>query len=530
MTDSITLLGQQLTRQKNAIEFLAMQHTSEPVYHKKVQNCSNSDRERVLDGDYVHNLNGIPHQRRVGEINAAGHRDEAPKNGHVPDQTDGVIDLSQSKDTRVRFSDLSTSTRYMPLYPKDLTSASSQSSVNCHEQPKNLSDNASCLGNIPAYHLPRDDNRRNYPTNTHNSPCNLPSQLSSYQQHSAHDELSQSQMPSGFMSKSLTPGVKVGDHVDDETKQLIWDDKFIDLVAVLTPSELEHCASVKTSDDPNSKPKRVIKDIRTWNRAMNTFITVYLKKHQSLQVQRDLATYVKYIWDLQEKGFNWLEYDTEYRRERADEECKAPWSMSRQHLFNQLMLDKFNTIKNSGNYPKSNGNVSNSNNAFKSGDKTNVGFVPRSYCFAFHNKGKFCPGNGCTYNHECPNCHVGVHPAYTCKNSTNPKSNFRGGYNQSTQNYTPWGFQQFGFQPRMQQSAQHNNGMRFNAPWQYQQPMFYQFGMQPFGQPFNTYNSQYQQQPQPQHNNNQYTYTNNKQYNGQSQKSQQQPTNAFNSK
>ena len=105
-------------------------------------------------------------------------------------------------------------------------------------------------------------------------------------------------------------------------------------------------------------------------------------KNISLQTQRDLATYVEYIWDLQEKGFNWLDYDAEYRRERSDEEFKAPWSMSRQHLSNQLMCDKFNTMKSSGNVAKTTSLYGGSSTVNKVGDKSGVGFVPRSYCFS----------------------------------------------------------------------------------------------------------------------------------------------------
>ena len=170
---------------------------------------------------------------------------------------------------------------------------------------------------------------------------------------------------------------------------------------------------------------------------------------------------------------NLVEYDRTYRYERSIESPKQSWSYGHQHILNKLMIDKISspTTKSS---PKV---TSTENKDFKMTAKSTVGFVPKGFCFEYHNKGKYCPpGKPCSFMHDCPKCGAGVHPAYTCNGIPKISKPFR-------PQLTSFPYYA-GFQPQQQQFAysypppqqvQFGTGFNTNHSMQHHQPQFYSY-------------------------------------------------------
>ena len=117
---------------------------------------------------------------------------------------------------------------------------------------------------------------------------------------------------------------------------------------------------------------------------------------------------------------DFLTYDRLYRQHRAAENPKLDWSVTRQTIYNKIVLLK--SAKSSEKKPgfrqqfKQKWQKPESNSQTRAVDQGSAGFIPWGYCYDFHNRGRFCPPDrACTYNHDCPHCGKGIHPAHICR-------------------------------------------------------------------------------------------------------------------
>ena len=138
---------------------------------------------------------------------------------------------------------------------------------------------------------------------------------------------------------------------------------------------------------------------------------------------------------------DWLEYDKQYRWERSKESKVQDWSVIKQHVLNNILMDRVakpQTFR--GN--KQSTTTSASTAKTQSQSKQSIGFVPKGFCFQYHNKGKYCPpGAQCTFRHDCPSYGAG-HPAYTCTQP--PKKRYNLQYANAQEMYQSNIFQQGG--------------------------------------------------------------------------------------
>ena len=141
------------------------------------------------------------------------------------------------------------------------------------------------------------------------------------------DRHNMSSFSQGFLSKSYDEEtILVGDMVSESLRDKIWDDVMVDFVELLSLDEQRQCPFEKFPNSQNKmESRRVIKDIGLWNRAFNTFSTVYLSKPSNRKYKKDIATYLNYIWDLKDASFDWAKYDYLYREERCSEKHKKSW-------------------------------------------------------------------------------------------------------------------------------------------------------------------------------------------------------------
>ena len=175
------------------------------------------------------------------------------------------------------------------------------------------------------------------------------------------------------------------------------------------------------------KTKRKISDIYMWSKAFDAFMCVWrvwLSSPVNKPFHANIVTYANSIRQMQKDGLDFLLYDRVYRQYRAAEQHKLDWSITRQTIYNRVVLSKAVKSQNKFNNQssqsfrgnKQSNSIDNANTNSTKYREQSAGFIPRGYCYSYHNQGQFCPNEkDCSYRHECPHCGRGVHPANSCK-------------------------------------------------------------------------------------------------------------------
>ncbi len=232
--------------------------------------------------------------------------------------------------------------------------------------------------------------------------------------------------------KIVSGGMPLGWNVDDGIKEDIWFDRFVDFADLLEKEGTAKKVHNEHDGQGVVHPPRVKKQIRTvrdWDRAFNTYLNLYVRKPGNLKHLPHLITYANDMKNMAENGYNFIEYDEQFRKERASQ-AKAgvepwPWNVFRQDTYNNIQSNAiaeklglsgkrwfdtpryftFNNHQNFG-FPRRNfSNVSNTR-------------VPFGFCFDFHTAGKRCLKTVCSYRHYCP-CGKGPHTMFMCRSLGN---------------------------------------------------------------------------------------------------------------
>ncbi len=131
-----------------------------------------------------------------------------------------------------------------------------------------------------------------------------------------------------------------------------------------------------------------------------------------------METYAFRIREMCEKGLNWRLYDRRFRWERNQKEPKTPWGERDNVIYDDIQDERIDRLFRS---------QSTKQQDTPSQSKVKKGSIPPSFCYAYHNQGRYCQlKRDCPYKHDCPQCGKGVHPAYLCgtqNTNTNPKDN-----------------------------------------------------------------------------------------------------------
>ena len=215
--------------------------------------------------------------------------------------------------------------------------------------------------------------------------------------------------------KIVSGGLPLGWALEQATKDKIMNDQYIDLSDLLEQGNQQHYA---VSIDPESgasfiftKNKKAIRNIKEWDKAFATYMSVYLQKPDNIRHWAHLITYSNEIKSMADDGLNFLDYDETFREERAGMHTPWDWNVFRQDLFNRIhrkalaYKTNFNTNRKLGFDTKSTG--------------SNIPKVPMGYCFDYHTIGKRCNRLNCSFKHTC-SCGRGQHTMYTCRSQGQP--------------------------------------------------------------------------------------------------------------
>ena len=198
-------------------------------------------------------------------------------------------------------------------------------------------------------------------------------------------------------------GTPIGAHVPHSIKIKIWEEKYVDLVDILYPTDVPAYA---LSIDPHSgspqlslQPKRKRQLSETeWAAAMDVFVAIYLERYPSKSTE--ILTYVKSVKELMQDRADWAYYDFHYRSDRAL--TREPWTTANPALEAKARYRGFK--------PRPQPNKA--NQSFRGHSNfDNKSHIPFGFCFAYHSQGRRCTAMPCNYSHVCYNC-TRNHPAF----------------------------------------------------------------------------------------------------------------------
>lgn len=202
-------------------------------------------------------------------------------------------------------------------------------------------------------------------------------------------------------------------HVPEKIKNLIREDKFVDMSLLLpnsSPADEELVLTLGENGEMKFRPKQKsqsINSFETWSKAFSTFVAIYCGKYPKYAAP--LMQYWSSVRDMANIGANWRQYDEKFRQSRALK--KIQWDKIDTELWTRCTtaLRMFAPQKSK-----------NTASATPTGATYQYLFVPKEYCFAFH-RGRDCPAppNQCKYSHTCFICKVGTHPANKCHARSN---------------------------------------------------------------------------------------------------------------
>ena len=184
--------------------------------------------------------------------------------------------------------------------------------------------------------------------------------------------------------------------VPERVKQKIWANQFVEMGELLGP-EREPVYTLQLLGSTNPTLQMVPKATRRgqlsfsqWTMAWNRFGAILAE--QSADLSPKLAHHFETIFQLEEKGADWLYYDTEFRQ--MVHRGEAAWGTTHLELFLKAHLNRKEVTP---------GSFSKASSPF-----------PRGVCVAYHSAGHCQKGLQCRFQHRCFNC-LGDHPFVRCR-------------------------------------------------------------------------------------------------------------------
>lgn len=214
----------------------------------------------------------------------------------------------------------------------------------------------------------------------------------------------------------LNNTLPLGYHVNDATKQKIWNHCYVDFYALLPNFNLDE----EDDDDilyknrrikisKTSKPKELL-TMHQWNEAFDIFISIYLLKYPTLALP--LIKYGSNI-RLMSKQFGFKlakSYDETFRRVRKI--MKFEWTVINDDLWRTAYYQHFKPS------PSQKGAQSKSNPPFQKKVQQSSRF-PVGYCWTYCDSGE-CANKSCKLKHQCVAC-GNLHATVTCREYKNKK-------------------------------------------------------------------------------------------------------------
>ena len=232
----------------------------------------------------------------------------------------------------------------------------------------------------------------------------------------------------------ISMGLPLGHAVDPKIKEMIWQNKFIELHLLVKPeSEDDYDVHLNPKEGcfQFRRKKSSISSILTWCDAMQTYQSVMMMDERTAKDVPDFLTYIKDVRGIADEGWDWVFYDDEYRKYRASCEHPQPWSVHRLDFYNQARRKTLAAQKKASFAFNNAARFANpmpmvyGSNQFQQGQVgqfpgPSTSGVPRGFCFSFHLPQMRCTRARCTFRHLCFMCSRGEHAAYNCRNVRPP--------------------------------------------------------------------------------------------------------------
>ncbi len=230
----------------------------------------------------------------------------------------------------------------------------------------------------------------------------------------------------------ISMGLPLGHAVDPKIKEMIWQNKFIELHLLVKPeSEDDYDVHLNPKEGcfQFRRKKSSISSILTWCDAMQTYQSVMMMDERTAKDVPDFLTYIKDVRGIADEGWDWVFYDDEYRKYRASCEHPQPWSVHRLDFYNQARRKTLAAQKKAS-FAYNNASRFASplpmvygSSQFQQGQvgqfpgPNSISGVPKGYCFYFHIPQQKCTRVRCSFKHLCFICSRGEHAAYNCRNA-----------------------------------------------------------------------------------------------------------------
>ena len=226
----------------------------------------------------------------------------------------------------------------------------------------------------------------------------------------------------------------LGQNLPAKIKNDIWDGKFVDLAKMLYPDShttfgVQMNSETGLGELKLTQHKKKISSISEWQKAFNTYISVYIQKPGREAEAADLLTYMSEVQSIAESNLDWYTYDDLFRRDRAANPNPPPWSSLNQSIHNLILRKRSSGPDQTGSASTSYKHSSegyqsdrSSNRAYRS-DKFSTE-IPYGYCFLHHTYGKTCTKRSCDYKHLCYKCNSPKpHPQFNCGRQNSAQNN-----------------------------------------------------------------------------------------------------------
>ena len=242
----------------------------------------------------------------------------------------------------------------------------------------------------------------------------------------------------------ISIGLPLGYEVDEKIKQLIWDDKYVEL-SLLTNADQDDDYDLQFNPKVGSihfkHKQKSIKSIVQWCDIMYTYQAIMMEDEVRA---KDVPLFLNYIKDVRgicDEGWDWAFYDEQYRKYRGGCSNPEPWSVHRLDLYNtarRRALNQQRALFYQQPYGQNaiNRRQSNFGNYGSLDAQAVISGIPKGFCFAFHSPTTRCTRLRCTFNHLCYMCTKAEHPGFLCR-MTRPQMNSNNAFAYGQTNWSP---------------------------------------------------------------------------------------------
>ena len=209
------------------------------------------------------------------------------------------------------------------------------------------------------------------------------------------------------------PLLTLGAFVEDKTKALIWEKRYVILGSLSMETPTSPALAVSWGTDKTAfsltPPKAALPEtFDEWQDLFHTYAAIYTEVHTAEAPA--LFTYSIRIKELSNRypGYAWRTYDMNFRKLKA-RQPSLPW----QRISMEVLVPLLEILKN-----KPSENSQGNNNRDKQPFCALGGTPPKDTCTKYYYRG-VCDKDQCKFNHLCGHCKRHGHPLQDCRQFKN---------------------------------------------------------------------------------------------------------------